>query len=345
MTAYGLVGMDPDSARTLAAAMRRAAERMEDQSRDMTVAITGVHWAGTDSRAFRAAWQATMLPAILKVTGELRRHSAELTLQAAEQIQASAAGGAVSGPSSTGPVGAEHSFGPVHYSGSSRASGPDVGFSTRRSSADGVAGFDGHAMVGKADADGVAGLGPVLLTGHAEVSVGAQVSGVVKLDKHGLVERLSASEGVQASAERRADIGPASHTIGVSGLAGAEAEAHLVAGTEGIGVGADAFAGVKGEVEQKVDVGGVGYAGTGEAYLGIGAHAEGTIGMKNDGTFGLRLDAGAALGPGAGFSINLTVDPGKVADTAKDVKNRAGDVLDDVADTGGHVIKKLRSLW
>jgi hypothetical protein len=65
-------------------------------------------------------------------------------------------------------------------------------------------------------------------------------------------------------------------------------------------------------------VGGLGAGARGEAWAGIGAAADATIGKGEDGKWHIGAEAGVGLGVGGKLGFEVTVDPGEVTDTLGD---------------------------
>ncbi|GAA1236721.1 hypothetical protein GCM10009676_21240 [Prauserella halophila] len=173
-------------------------------------------------------------------------------------------------------------------------------------------------------------------SGSASAKLGADASAGIGVTRDGLKGTAKASVGGTAETKGQINYGPAE--VGGSGkaFAGAEAQGTVEVGADGLKAGANAFAGARAEGEVHADVGGVGAGVKGEAWAGVGAEANVQVGM-DDGKFVIGGEAGAALGVGGKVGGEVTVDPGKVADTAQD----AGDAIEDI--TGG-VSDKARDL-
>jgi hypothetical protein len=144
--------------------------------------------------------------------------------------------------------------------------------------------------------------------------------------------------GGEASAKGRVDLGQVGGYARAETLAGVEAGLTTGAGVEGLNVGGEAFAGAKGVFAAGGDVGGIGVGYTAEGWAGPGAEATLNFGKDSTGVWHLKPHVGASplLGGGAGFEI--TVDPGKVSDTA-------GALADAVGDTAGAVGGAVGSLF
>jgi hypothetical protein len=170
-------------------------------------------------------------------------------------------------------------------------------------SARGVTQFGDVTGVGQVDAKA--------LGGGAQATAGINNNGV------NAQARANAYLG-QISAEGQLNYGAAE--VGGSGKAfvGAEAGAYGAVGTDGVRVGADAFAGAKATGEVHGDIGGLGAGARGEAWAGIGAEADATIGKGEDGKWHIGAEAGVGLGVGGKLGFEVTVDPGEVTDTLGD---------------------------
>ncbi|MEV4971317.1 hypothetical protein [Streptomyces scopuliridis] len=198
------------------------------------------------------------------------------------------------------------------------ATGPDV-------SSGKLAEAEAHADLGRATAEGSLTNGPLKLAGEAEAYVGAKASAGGGVTNEGIRGEAGAFAGAEASAKGTADAGP----VGVYGRAeakaGAEAGVSAGAGLEGLQAGAEAFAGAKAGAAGGADIGGIGAGGTVEGWAGVGAEAEATFGKGEDGRWHIGARAGAALGLGGEVGFEVTVDPGKIVDTASDAANAVGD--------------------
>ncbi|MET9832337.1 hypothetical protein ABZ078_24245 [Streptomyces sp. NPDC006385] len=221
--------------------------------------------------------------------------------------------------------------------GETEASGPGTGTSV--TGADTGAGklseAQAHADLGRASAEGSLTNGPLSLTGAAEAYVGTKVSAAGGITHEGIKGEVGAFVGGEASANGRVDAGPVGLYGRAEAKAGAEAGAGVGIGPEGVHAGAEAFAGAKAGVAGGADLGGIGVGGTAEGWVGVGAEAEATLGKGADGKWHIGAKAGAALGLGGEVGFEVTVDPGKVADTASDAADAVGDAAGAVGDAIG----------
>ncbi|GGZ67418.1 hypothetical protein [Streptomyces bluensis] len=221
--------------------------------------------------------------------------------------------------------------------GKAEASGPGVGTSvTGPDTGAGKLGeAQAHADLGRASAEGSLTNGPMKLTGAAEAYAGAKVSAAGGITNEGIKGEVGAFAGGEASANGRADVGPVGMYGRAEAKAGAEAGASVGAGLDGLHAGAEAFAGAKAGAAGGADIGGIGVGGTAEGWAGIGAEAEATLGKGADGKWHIGAKAGAALGLGGEVGFEVTVDPGKIADTASDAADAVGDAAGAVGDAIG----------
>ncbi|MDQ8705386.1 hypothetical protein RCO28_23230 [Streptomyces sp. LHD-70] len=221
--------------------------------------------------------------------------------------------------------------------GEGEASGPGADASTTGPNAASgkLAEAEAHADLGRASAEGSLTNGPMKLAGEAEAYAGAKTSAAGGITNEGIKGEATAFAGAEASAKGTADAGP----VGVYGRAeakaGAEAGVSAGAGLDGLHAGAEAFAGAKAAAAGGADLGGIGAGGTVEGWAGIGAEAEATLGKGEDGKWHIGAKAGAAVLLGGELGFEVTVDPGKIADTASDAANAVGDAADWVGDGVG----------
>ncbi|HEV7651715.1 MAG TPA: hypothetical protein VGP26_26475 [Actinophytocola sp.] len=171
-----------------------------------------------------------------------------------------------------------------------------------------------------ANAKGAAQFGDVTAAGQADAkALGGEASATAGISRDGLNAQARVNGYLaQVSASGSAHYGIAE--VGGSGQAyvGGEAGAHGAIGTDGVRVGADAFAGAKATGELHGDLGGLGAGGTGEAWAGVGAEADATLGRGEDGKWTIGAEAGAGLGIGGKVGFEVTVDPGEISDTLGD---------------------------
>ncbi|MBA2809394.1 hypothetical protein E0500_018820 [Streptomyces sp. KM273126] len=176
----------------------------------------------------------------------------------------------------------------------------------------------GETTVGGATLKGTAGVSALGVDGSATASV---TNGRVQAGVSG------SAYLAQASANGSVQYGIAGAQAEAKAFAGAEASANLSAGKDGLHAGAEAFAGAKATGSVSADVGGVGAGVGGEAWAGAGASASADLGMK-DGKFTIGGEAGIGLGIGGKVSVDITIDPGKMIDSAGDAADAVGDAWD-----------------
>lgn len=221
--------------------------------------------------------------------------------------------------------------------GDADATGPGVGKSaTGPDTGAGKLGeAEAHADLGRASAEGSLTNGAMKLDGGAEAYAGAKASAAGGITNEGIKGEAGVFAGGEASAHGRADAGP----VGVYGRteakAGAEAGVSAGAGVEGLQGSAEAFAGAKAGAAGGADIGGIGAGATAEGWAGIGAEAEATFGKGEDGKWHIGSKVGLAVGLGGEVGCEVTVDPGKIADTASDAADAVGDAAGAVGDAIG----------
>ncbi|GGY03699.1 hypothetical protein [Streptomyces djakartensis] len=210
-------------------------------------------------------------------------------------------------------------------------SGPDTG-------AGKLGEAEAHADLGRASAEGKLSNGPMQLAGASEAYAGAKVSAAGGITNEGIRGEAGAFAGGESSANGRADLGP----IGVYGRAeakaGAEAGASAGVGLDGLQLGAEAFAGAKGGASGGADIGGIGVGATAEGWAGPGAEASLNFGKDANGTWHFAPKVGVSPILGGAVGMEVTVDPGKIADTAGDAADAVGDAAGWVADGVGSLL-------
>ncbi|MDO0937018.1 hypothetical protein QQY66_36850 [Streptomyces sp. DG2A-72] len=192
-----------------------------------------------------------------------------------------------------------------------------------------LAEFSGGASAWSAGASGETTAGGTTLKGAAGVSaLGVDGSAAASVTNGRLQAGVSGSAYLaQATASGKVEYGIAAAQAEGKAFAGAEASANLSAGKDGLHAGAEAFAGAKATGSVSADVGGIGAGVGGEAWAGVGAAGHADIGMK-DGKFTIGGDVGVGLGVGGKVSVDVTIDPGKMVDSAGDAADAVGDAWD-----------------
>jgi hypothetical protein len=181
--------------------------------------------------------------------------------------------------------------------------------------------LDGSLLGVGAEASASAGPLGVTVAASAEAYLAkGSAEGEVKLGDHA---------GVSGSAE---------------GMIGAKAEAQGTVGWLGAQGSVDAFAGAKVSAEGSAEVAGIGAGVHGEAWAGVGAHASGQFGMGDDGKFHVGASLGVAVGVGGKVGFDVSVDPGEVVDTVKDVADDVGEIAGDVGRGVGNAAKGVGHL-
>lgn len=162
------------------------------------------------------------------------------------------------------------------------------------------------------------------LRGKIGLDVGAAASASASADKNSVQAKVAVSAGANVAAEAHANVGDVGVYGRASGFAGMDASAGAKLGTAGVNVNAGAFAGIKGKVAYGFEVAGISIGATAEGQLGAGAEAKYGFEKDDDGKFHLEGEAGAALGAGGKGGVEITVDPDKVAQSARDAADAIG---------------------
>jgi hypothetical protein len=156
---------------------------------------------------------------------------------------------------------------------------------------------------------------PIGTDGAIEGGAGAE--GSASLNGSGAHAQGEVTLGVTGEYEHTQNYGGAEVTTEAEVLAGGQAEGSIDIGAEGARAEGEAFAGVRGELEQSVEAGGLGASGNAEAWFGAGVSGSAGLGYE-DGRFTLELEGGAALGIGGSAGLDVTVDPGEVAENIEE---------------------------
>ncbi|WP_230396535.1 hypothetical protein [Streptomyces blattellae] len=218
--------------------------------------------------------------------------------------------------------------------GEAEASG--LGTGTETSGPDTGAGKLGeasaHADLGRVSAEGSLANGPMQLAGASEAYAGANASVAGGITNEGIGGKVGAFAGGEASANGRADVGPVGLYGRTEATAGAEAGASTGLARDGLQLGGEAFAGAKAGVAGGADIGGIGVGATAEGWAGPGAEATLDFGKDPNGTWRFAPKVGVSPIVGGAVGFEVTVDPGKIADTASDAADAVGDAAGWVAD-------------
>ncbi|MEU3449679.1 hypothetical protein AB0H29_21055 [Streptomyces thermolilacinus] len=201
------------------------------------------------------------------------------------------------------------------------------------------------ANLGHATAEGSLTNGSMKLTGIADAYGGARATANYGITGEGLVGKAEVSAGGRGLAEGRAHYGHGGVYGRAEGFAGGEAQASAGVGLEGLSAGAKAFAGAKAGVAGGAEIAGIGAGGTAEGWAGVGAEAKVTLGKGDDGKFHIGAEVGVAVGLGGSLGAEFTVDPGKVADAAKDAADTLGEVAGAFSDAAGSLQDSVTSLF
>ncbi|SEP51626.1 putative T7SS-secreted protein [Amycolatopsis saalfeldensis] len=203
-----------------------------------------------------------------------------------------------------------------------------LGIDTSEKTVSASAGVDvAHGSLGGAfGSDTAGGSGKIegsVLGASAEAHAGASVLGV---------SAGASAEAYLAKGSAEGELHLGDH-VGAKGdaqaIVGAEAQAEGKLTWAGAQASGSAFAGARAEANASAEVAGVTAGAHGEAWAGVGAEASGQVGYGDDGKFHVGASVGLGLGIGGKIGFDVSVDPGEVVDTAKDVAGDVGHVASD----------------
>lgn len=195
---------------------------------------------------------------------------------------------------------------------------------------------EGQAVLGAAfEAEGAFGdESGVHGSGHAEGWAGGMMEGEAGfgLSEKGLVASaagtLAVGAGVSANGSLGYGILQAEGSAEAFAGARLTGEASATVGPDGLGVkvGVEAFAGAEATASGSVGIDGAQVGGTITGYAGAGVKFDAGLDISAE-KIGFTLDFGVALGLGAGGSIDVAIEPAKLAET---VGNFAADSVENV---------------
>jgi hypothetical protein len=189
-----------------------------------------------------------------------------------------------------------------------------------------------YADLGHWTAEGSRTNGNTKLSGIADGYVGARGTASAGMTDSGISGNAEVSAGARALAEGRIESPLAGAYGRTTGFAGGEAGINAGVGPDGFKTSAEAFAGAKGSVAGGTEVGGIGAGTTAEGWVGPGAEADLKFGKGEDGKFRIGAKGGISPGLGGALGFEVTVDLGKVADTASDAAGAVGDAAGSAKD-------------
>ena len=339
------LGADVNHLDQLAQRFRAEGGRLDSTARELTGAIRGVAWKGSDADAFRAEWSSTMSPRLTSIADVLRAQGEELARQSRDQRQASNGGGGLPGcpvgPGGPGPGGGGGTDwwdgnGDVWADAHARG-GAD--WDTSNGAVRGNAWYDVRSGVG-ANGDFRLGNEDWNTSGEGDVFLGGRSDGRAFADVDGSGAAYGANADVFLGLEGRGEVsqefagGLFGMTTGVEGQvgAGANADASAHVGTDGVGAhfGAGAMFGASAEASHTTSLldghitqGATASVSAGEVGIGGGADLNWSL---DEVTY--DVDFGAALGLGFDVQVNGSFSPSGLADDA-------GNFADDAADFVG----------
>jgi len=332
-------GMDVDEVDRLVTRLSLQADVVTTLIGVVDTAISGLAgvWSGDDLHAFSAVWHQTHRPKAQLLGTQLGEWVTELRHQIAQQRATSGEGaggvgglllspnlrllgagglgslaGLIAGASASGDASVSYLKADGSVSGTKWVYDLKTGQKYLQ-----VVSADGSIDLIKADANGQVKLGDVTLDGDANVRVGADASGDIRIDKSGVSAGVSAEAGASAAASGALSYGIAKVGGQVEGFAGAKADAKAHIGTDGASAEAGAFAGAEADASGSVNVGGVGAKGGVGVTAGIGAQAKAEAGMHN-GEIHVGGEVKVSVGVGVDVKVNVSVNPGEVE---KNVEN------------------------
>jgi hypothetical protein len=189
-------------------------------------------------------------------------------------------------------------------------------------------GVKGYANLVEGKVTGKTTAAGVDLTGTATGTVGANGTAFAGVTSDGAKVALNGQAGASVVAEGKANYGILGATAKGTGFAGAEVDASATAGKDGLDARAGAFAGAKASGSLGGDIGGIGAGAAAEGWAGVGAEADVQLGRGEDGKWHIGGSAGAGFGLGGKVGGEITIDPPKIADTAKGAAKAIGGLFD-----------------
>jgi uncharacterized protein YukE len=194
-------------------------------------------------------------------------------------------------------------------------------------------------------ADGSLTRGWLRLSGIADIYSGARSTASFGANESGISANAEASVGTRALVEGRAGTEHFGIYHRATGFHGGEAGINAGVSLTGVRASAKAFAGAKGGIAKGTEIGGISAGGTVEGWAGPGAEASMSFGKDEDGKFRFKAKAGASPLVGGALGMEITVDPGAVADTAKGAAGKLGDGVGKVGDGVGSVKDGITGLF
>ncbi|MDT7746347.1 MAG: hypothetical protein QOD96_9 [Pseudonocardiales bacterium] len=218
---------------------------------------------------------------------------------------------------------------------------PNAGASAAVAQGGKLAELKAYAQLGGATWTGSVRNGNLALSGTGGFEIGTQAAAAASFGNDGLAAKAEVSAAARASVEGHADYGQVGIYGRAEGSAGVDASAGIKAGKDGVSASVGAFAGLKAEAAGGAEVGGIAAGATAEGWVGVGAEAKFGFEQGEDGKFHLGAKAGAALGVGGEVGFEVTVDPEKVEQTARDAADALGagaQAVGHAADDVGHAV-------
>lgn len=333
-----MIGADPEELDSLGRMMTQSADRLDGIHRELSSALSMTTWSGSDAELFQGDWAGRLAGLLSSVAHALSASGGKLHFEAEQQRNASAAGtdGGQRLPAELRSVlekvkslGGHHSarqwgsgdlrasysassqFGPqTHRSGTVKVHAGEALVAGTIAGAYGLFGHvQGSAKVGPVE-DDFQGSGFVGVRAGASGSARASMTG---LDAEGHADVFKGAELTTANSTSAFGVTESDQFVASAG-AGANVDGHASLGLDGAkaDVNAGAFAGAQASRTESVSGYGAEAGATGHVYAGVGAHvsAEGSF-SATDVSF--HVDAGVAVGLGAGGGVSVKIDPDQIA--------------------------------
>ncbi|MBO8189236.1 hypothetical protein [Streptomyces spirodelae] len=217
--------------------------------------------------------------------------------------------------------------------GKHTVTGPDIGFSATGPGYGREGMLKGYVDFVHATSEGSLTREETKLSHIADGYAGVRGTVSGGITDQGLDAKGEVSGGGRGLAEGRVESDVAGTYGRLHGFAGGEAALKGGAGFDGVSASREAFAGVKGGGAAGVEAGGISIGATGEAWAGAGAEADFEWERNENGKLRIYAKGGAAIPFGGAAGMEITIDPGRVADTAADAADAVGDTVGSLKNT------------
>ena len=330
-------GADSEQLEQLAARLEAGADELERVLATTRSALHTLGWHGADGEVFRQDWEGAHQRRLSGAATHLRDAASTLRRNSAQQREASSADGSISAPGganwfTSAGGGTVRLLASAAWVGSAvgvlvgeqtlHVDGPHSGVKNESFGESKLT--TSRLFVGaRATTMGGSTVGPVTTAYDAGVAAGAEIHGAT----HGSV----GSDGISGDASIGGSVGivaAAAASAGLAGVGSVDGTAHAWEGARTDaevrgGIGPDGaqlkaegggFVGVEAGGEVSAHALGATATAGGEVYAGIGAHARVNTQLTLQQVH-IGVDAGAALGIGAGLKFDLSINPQESAQT------------------------------